>query len=149
MLEASRCCPGRRGDRNLHAAGGSCGGTRGGVFVRWTELRISICSLKCHERQVSLPAALATHFPMLVPSSNQPCSFGRAWMQMRKLLKKPCSIEPSAIGPPGKVSIVRRWKWESRPWSEPRLGTHTWLVKTNNESNNEPTLRFSTSGISY
>src|SRR5215469_14539382 len=61
MLEASRCCPGRRGDSDLPVAGGSCGGTWGGVFVRWTELRISIRSLECHERQVSLPAALASH----------------------------------------------------------------------------------------
>jgi len=36
-----------------------------------------------------------------------------------------------------------------RPWSVPRLGTHTWLAQTNNEFMNEPTLRFSTSGISH
>ena len=68
---------------------------------------------------------------------------------MSKLLRKLYLVERIAIGRPGKASIVRRWKWKNRPWSAPRLGTHTWLVKTNNESNNRPTLRFSTSGISY
>src|SRR5882724_815766 len=61
MPQASRCCASGRGDSVLSATGGSCCGGRGGVFVRWTELRVSICSLECDECQVWLRAALATH----------------------------------------------------------------------------------------
>src|SRR5258705_3490283 len=61
MPRASQCCASGRGDSVLSATGGSGCGGRGSVFVRWTKLRVGICTLECDECQVCLPAALATH----------------------------------------------------------------------------------------
>src|SRR5258708_30429980 len=61
MVQASKFCASRGGDCVLSATGGSCCGGWGSVFVRWTELRVSIRSPECDECQVWLPAALATH----------------------------------------------------------------------------------------
>src|SRR5271165_5071398 len=60
MPQASRYHTGGRSHRDLSFEGGSCGSVWGCVFVGWTEQRISICTLECYERQVWLPAALAT-----------------------------------------------------------------------------------------
>src|SRR6267143_2177103 len=59
MLQASQCCASSRGDSDLPATGSSRCGAWGGVFVRWTEPCVSICTLERYERQVWLPAALA------------------------------------------------------------------------------------------
>src|ERR1700758_3799149 len=72
MLRASRCCASGRGDTVLPATGGSGCGGRGGVFVRWTKLRVGNCTLECDECQVCLPAALATH--ILLRSRNPAAS---------------------------------------------------------------------------
>src|SRR5260221_6684240 len=61
MPRASQCCASGRGDSVLSATVGSVCGGWGSVFVRWTKLRVGICSLECDECQVCLPAALATH----------------------------------------------------------------------------------------
>jgi D-xylulose 5-phosphate/D-fructose 6-phosphate phosphoketolase len=61
---------------------------------------------------------------------------------------RPCSTSKSLARttPTSAASIEKTLPTGSGPM---RLGIHTRLVKTNNESNNEPTLRCSTSGISY
>src|SRR5271166_1900090 len=60
MPSASRYRTGSRSHSNLSSEGGSCSSVWGGVFVGWTEQRISICTFECYERQVCLAAALAT-----------------------------------------------------------------------------------------